>query len=287
MRIIIALAVSVIIALAIFFIAQKNLRGTIVTHTIAKTELLQYGLRFINALARKDGSSIYHMFNSTFQREISPDQLDAAIERWYGSHLYRGVKFGTVNIVGLSGHITSWISFKDIPDTKFIYQYWIKSDSGWKLMWLSGILNYKDFNYGDWDTVAQHKVMQAMFEQALTDSGLKALFPEFELTKTMVILYRPERNFTEIKLPNQKVLWLTEEEIKNKFRHYGINAYFDFGMIRVMDDIAIGALDIVSITSRKQQGTSLKALLNRRRSISMFFKKETGKWVFAGYGSKW
>lgn len=192
--------------------------------------------------------------------------------------------------MGLSGHITSWISFKDTPDSKFIYQYWIKSDSGWKLMWLSGILNYKDFNYGDWDTLAQHEVMQGMFEQAVSDSGLKALFQEFELTKNMVILYRPGCNCTKINLPEQKVLWLTEEEIKSKHHQYGINAYFEFGMIRVMDDIAIGALDIVSITSHKANQshvTGVKALLNRRRSISMFFKKVAGEWIFAGYGSKW
>ena len=282
MRIIIAFTVSVIIALAIFLIAQKNLRGTIATHTLAKTELLQQGLKFVNSLARKDGSYIYRMFNSTFQREISLDRLDGAIEQWYGARSYRGVKFGTVNIVGRSGHITCWISFKDTPDSKFVYQYWIKSDSGWKLMWLSGILNYKDFTYGNSDTIAQHEVMQGMFKQAISDSGLKVIFPGFELTKTMVILYRPERNFTEIKLPKQKVLWLTEDEIKSKYRRLGINAYFDFGMIRVMDDIAIGALDIVSIPRTNQLSKT-----PRRRSISMFFKKVTGEWVFAGYGNKW
>jgi len=298
MRIIIAVIVSVLIALAIFFIAQKNLRGTIVTHTIAKTELFQKGLKFVNALAHKDGAGIYRMFNSTFQKEIGLEQFEGAIERWYGSNSYRSVKFGTVNIMGLSGHITSWISFKDTPESKFVYQYWIKSDGGWKLMWLSGILNYKDFSYGDWDTVAQHAVMQGMFEQAVTDSGLKALFQEFELTKNMVILSRPNCNFCKINLPKHKVLWLTEEEIKSKHHQYGINAYFDFGMIRVMDDIAIGALDIVTIPHANQASARIESprrkvdfiggsKTTRRRSISMFFKKVAGKWIFAGYGSKW
>jgi hypothetical protein len=290
MRIIIAVVISILIAMAILFIAQKNLRGTIVTHTIAKTELLQKGLKFINALARKDGEDIYRMFNPTFQREVSLKKLEGAIDGWYCGYSYREVKIGTVNITGLAGHITSWISFKDCHETKFVYQYWVKSDRGWELVWLSGILNYKDFNYGDWDTTAQHEVMQGMFEQAVSDSGLKALFREFELTRNMVILYHPDRNFTKINLPNQKVLWLTEEEIKSKHHQYGINAFFDFGMIRVMDDIAIGALDIVSINSHKgnQSGiTGVRALQNRRRSISMFFKKVGGEWVFAGYGNKW
>jgi hypothetical protein len=114
----------------------------------------------------------------------------------------------------------------------------------------------------------------------------------------MVILYRPDRNFTKINLPKQKVLWLTEEEIRSKHHHYGINAYFEFGMIRVMDDIAIGALDIVSIPHANQSTSRIESSrrkvdfiggskTSRRRSISMFFKKVAGKWIFAGYGSKW
>ena len=282
MRIIIAVAVSVMLALAIFFIAQKNMHNKIAARDLAKVELLQRGLEFINSLVRKDGSHIYQMFNFTFQKKFSPNQLQGAIDHWYAERSYRGVKFGAVNILGLSGHITSWISFKNSPETKLIYQYWIKTDSGWKLMWLTGILNYKDYIYGDSDTIAQHEIMQRMFEEAISDSGIKTVFQQLELTKNLAILYRPQRNFTKIKLPKNRVVWLTQDEIKNEYQRLGINTYFDFGMIRIVDGIALGTLDIVPIPRTKQPPG-----IRRRRSIVMFFKKVTDDWVFAGYGNKW
>jgi hypothetical protein len=282
MRIIIVLIVSVILALTIFLIARSHIRTTFAREVTNEVELAKNGFSFLNALASKDGKRIHQMFNTAFQREISQEKLQEAIDRWYSGQSYKSVKTGFIHTVGLSGHITTWISFRNSPIPKFVYQYWIKTDSGWKLMWLTGILNHQDFVYGDYDTTAQQTIKQLMLEEAISDIGTEKIFPEVKLNNSVTVLRRPDRNSAKIKLPKNQVFWLTQDEIKKNYQRLGINTYFDFGMVRVMDGIALGALDIVPIFSAVPPPK-----IHRRRSVSMFFKKEAGDWVFAGYGSKW
>lgn len=285
MRVIFALLISILLALAVFFFVQPLMRNKIPARTAAKAELLRLGINFINALAQKDGVRIYRMFNSTFQSEVPMSKLQAAIDRWYGDNSFKGVRFGAVNIFGLSGHITSWVSFQNSFTPKFISQYWIKTDQGWRLMWLSGILNHRDFNYGERDTIAQKEIMQLMLVQAIDDFGTEIIFPEVELSNNLAILIHPDRmRLYRTKIGNFKnrIFWLTQNELEEGYRSLKINTYFDFGMVRVMDEIAIGALDIVPIPSAVP-----RPKFKRRHSVSMFFKKEAGEWAFAGYGSKW
>jgi hypothetical protein len=284
MRIIIALLVTLILALVIFFIAQQNIKNTAsnLGSTPAKAELLKLGIDFINALARKDGLVIHRMFNSTFQREIPPQKLQAAIDRWYAGRSFKKVKFGRVNIFGLSGHITSWVLFQNSNVPAFIYQYWIKTDRGWRLMWLTGILNHKEFIYGVSDTIAQKEIVQLMLEKAVSNLGLEKIFPQVDLAYNIAIIHRSGQGDVKINLPHNRIFWLTKEELHSKYNRLKINTYLEFGMVRVMDNIALGALDIIPITSALPPPE-----IKRRRSISMFFQKENDKWVFAGYGSMW
>ncbi|MEO0114223.1 MAG: hypothetical protein ABIK93_01955 [candidate division WOR-3 bacterium] len=282
MRIIIALIISLILAVAIFFIAQSNLKSPKSAPIQAKSELLKFGIEFINALAQKDGGRIYRMFNSTFQKEIPLSQLQSAIDRWYEGKSFRGVKFGRVNIFGLSGHITSWVLLKGSKVPKFIYQYWIKTKQGWRLMWLTGILNHRDFVYGVSDTLAQQEIVGLMVEKAVSNLGFEDIFSGVDFTYNIAILHRPGQSDVKINLPHNRVLWLTEEELHSKYNQLKINTYLEFGMVRVMDNIALGALDIIPIPQARPRPE-----IKRRRSISMFFQKENGRWQFAGYGSKW
>ena len=282
MRVLIVALVSVLIALAIFFIVRSHIQGNFPTTFSEDPELSKYGRKFLKALSCKDGNQIHQMFNETFQKEISQTKVQNAIDRWYERRTFEHVKIGIVRKVGLAGFITTWISFKKTIGEKFVYQYWIKTDDGLKLMWLSGILNHRDFMYGISDTSTVKKLMQLMMETAVSDSGIEEIFPQIDLVNTLVILRHPAQNFVNINLPKNQSFWLTVDELKNNYKRLGINTFFDFGVIRVMNDIAVGAIDIVPIASAIPPPK-----ITRRRSIEMFFKKIDSKWVFAGYGSKW
>jgi len=282
MRVLIVALVSVLIALAIFFIVRSHIQGDFPTPLSGDPELSKYGVKFLKALSRKDGNQIHQMFNATFKKEISQEKVQTAIDRWYEGRTYKNVRTGIVRKVGLAGLITTWISFRNTVGEKFVYQYWLKKNNGWELMWLSGILNHRDFMYGVSDTSAVKKLMQLMMETAVSDSGIEDLFPQIDLVNTLVVLKHPGQNFANINLPKNQFFWLTADELKHNYKRLGINTFFDFGVIRVMDDIALGAIDIVPIDSAIPCPK-----ITRRRSIEMFFKKIENKWVFAGYGSKW
>ncbi|MDH5683895.1 MAG: hypothetical protein OEZ20_05475 [candidate division WOR-3 bacterium] len=282
MRIFILAVVGLILLLAIFLISWRYLQTTYNQNIGARAELLKYETKFLNALAKKDGTKIHRLFNPAFQRKFSKDQVQEALVQWYSDQSYRTAKIGIVNIVGISGHITSWISFRNSPETKFIYQYWINNDSVWQLMWLTGILNHEDFEYGDYDTLAQREIMQLMLEETVSDSGFEKLFQQIDLTNTVVILRQPDRKQFSVRLPKNRVLWLTEDELKENYPFLGINTYLEFGIVRILDGIAIGALDIVPIHSAKPPPR-----IQRRHSVSMLFKKENKSWIFTGYGSIW
>ncbi len=281
MRVLIAVVVGVILALAIFLIVRSNIQGSVPGVSPERNELAKHGYSFLKALAQKDIAKIYRMFNIAFQKEISQEKLEKAINHWFSNDKYKTAKVGTVNISGLSGQITTWISFRKSSEPKFVYQYWINTNSGWRLMWLSGILNHRDFIYGDSDTTAQKEIMQLMIEQAA--AGLvEEIFPGLEIDEVIIVLKQLKRKYAKIILPENRVFWLTEDEIEKRYARFGIDTYFEFGMIRVLDGVAIGALDIVPILSAEPPPK-----ITRRRSIEMFFKKINNEWVFVDYGSKW
>jgi hypothetical protein len=282
MRLLILIAVGIFFMLTVFFISWRYIQYDLPQNSPETNELLKYGKEFLTALSRKDGAKIHQMFIPTFQRKYSIAQVQEVIDKWYSGDSYKKARFGMAKIFNLSGHISAWVSFKKNPDTKFIYQYWIKTDNGWKLMWLTGLLNHREFVYGNFDTTAQRIIMKLMLEEALSTNGFEEIFPEIKLKDVIVILLRPNYHYSEFSLPGKQLLWLTEIEIEGKYEKLGIDTYFDFGMVRVMDDIALGALDIVPIVEAVP-----KPKFKGRKSISMFFKKKANTWEYAGYGSIW
>lgn len=236
---------------------------------------------FLRALKDKDATRIYALFNNTFQREVNQTRVEEALTDWYNQRKIKRMKLGPINIFGLGGHISTWFTFHNSSEMGFIYQYWVKTDNGWKLLWLSNFLN-QSFLYGVSDTIVPKRIIPLMIKTITEEPGLSRVFPKMELGDRIAFLKNPLGFFYRVNSLKTRVFWISKEDVLKHARPLKINAVFNIALIRVIENIAIVSLDIIPIKSAVPPSG-----LTRTRGIQLFFKQTATDWEFAGYGVKW
>ncbi|MEO0102178.1 MAG: hypothetical protein ABIK81_00540 [candidate division WOR-3 bacterium] len=234
--------------------------------------------RFKSLLKKKDGKGIYALFNQTFQKEISEERFLTAFNQWLKGKKVKKVETKFINVTGFTGQVSTWL-WGDEKDYQYLFSSWIKTKKGWYLLWLSPILN-QDFEYGVGELKERRELLRLATEKALGADGFEEIFPEFDLPHSLVFLKKGR--LEERVKSSRPVLWLTLEEIKEKAKYLSLPFYFDFGAIRIIDNLATVYLDIIPIKGEGNQN-----FRHTRGLQFQFRRKEDGSWEFVGYGSRW
>ncbi len=233
--------------------------------------------QFTSSCKRKDAKGIYRLFNPTFKKEISEEEFKNYFEDWLRGKRMKRVETKFVHITGLTAQVSTWI-WEDQRNYQYLFANWIKTDSGWRLFWLSPILP-DELRYGDGEIKERKDLLLLAIERALEFGGFKEKFPQFTLPKKIIFLKkgRPEEGISLTKKGN-KIFWLTGEEIEREKEPPPY--YFDFGAIRILDNIATVYLDIIPIKGEEK-------FAFRQRGLQFQFKKTNRTWQFVGYGAQW
>lgn len=234
--------------------------------------------RLKSLLKKKDGKGIYNLFNQTFQREISEERFLAAFNQWLKGKEVKKVETKFINITGFTGQVSTWL-WGDEKGYQYLFSSWIKTEKGWQILWLSSLLN-QDFAYGVGELKERRELLRLAVEKAFGADGFSEIFPEFDPPRSIVFL---KKGRLEEKVKSSlPVLWLTLEEIKEKSNYLSLPLYFDFGAIRIIDNLATVYLDIIPI-----KGGGNQSFRHTRGLQFQFRRKENGTWEFVGYGSRW
>jgi len=238
--------------------------------------------RFNSALHKRDAREVYNLFNRQFQNETPFEKFATSFKRWIDGKKTDQIETRFINITGLIGQVSTWIwDEKRKGRYHYIFQSWVKTDDGWRLLWLSPLLD-GSFRYGMKDLAAVQEILRLAIENALSPGGLEKKFVEFDIPANIVFLKKGRPEELNLLSPDSRVIWLTLEEIKRRHRALSLPFYFDFGQVRIIDNIATAYIDIIPIKK-----TGRKNPFSRMRGLQFQFRKENGQWQFVGYGSKW
>jgi hypothetical protein len=237
--------------------------------------LLQEENEFANALQKNDVNLIYNMFNSTFIRETDIQTFTSILENWLNGRSVKKLKVQNQLIYGRGGHITSWVSFNN-GEKEFLYQQWINTTNGWRLLWLTKLLP-SEFSYGVSDKKEIKNLQQQVLNQLIVEEGISLLIGDASIPETVIIVLDRNEKKSNLKLPDRTVREVPRDEIKKNMLAL---FYIKFATIRILEDIATSYVNI--ICPLYENGS----VYNRTRGIQLFFIKENGKWKFDSYGTR-
>jgi hypothetical protein len=252
--------------------------------------LRQRAADFDDAFSGGRFDKVYRLFNSDFREELTEAQLDSGLTLWLAGRRVHRLAITHIEVRGLSGLVSSNIYFEapsgaagplTVPKSEFLFQFWIRTQDGWQLLWLNKVLDPIALDYGHRDTASLKEILQLALDEIITRTGLEQKLGIASGTAPIVLLTHGASD-RAISLAGRKILWLSKDEILVQQKNLRISFYIDVQPIRVLKHLAIGTFDIVSLRS---------GVVDRRpaRSIKLFFVRESehGKWEFADYGSKW
>jgi hypothetical protein len=244
--------------------------------------LLEKSRKFNQALISGDFFKIYNLFNPTFRKEISYDSFKSAFENWLKDKNISAVRTKFINPTGYTAIVSTYIYFNKNKDYFYLATNWINLNDTWYLVWITKVLDYAKFDYGNKNNEELKKVLKKMIEVAFQENQITEFIPGFKKTDYLVILKKERKIEHQFSFEKLRIKWLTIDEIKKYTHRLKLRYYIDFGTIRIFDNFAKGYLDIIPIIYESQ-----KKLHLRRRGIEMFFKKVNNEWQFAGFGSRW
>jgi hypothetical protein len=254
------------------------------------TTLRRRAADFDDAFRSGQFARVYRLFNSDFRDEVTEARLDSGLTRWVAGRSVRRVSITHIEVKGPSGLVSSNIYFDEperkvgpwtIPRYEYLFQFWIRTEEGWQLLWLNKVLDPIALDYGHRDTASLQEILQLALNEIVTRTGLEQKLGISAGTAPIVLLSHGPSDRT-VSLAGRKVLWLSRDEILAHPGQLGISFYIDVQPIRILKHLAIGTFDIIPL---RQSNVAPQ----RVHSIKLFFVRDSehGKWTFADYGSKW
>ncbi len=262
--------------------------GTKITaHRIVQTKkanaqdeylLLKEVRKLIKGLKENNDSLVYSLFNLTFTKENRYDSFASILSQWRNGRKIKRIKIQKLSILGRGGNITSWVTF-DNREQKFLFQSWIKTKTGWKILWLSKLLP-QTFAYGQNNSDEIKQIKSLTLKQLITQQDIKRIIKENPIPETIIIASPKGAPKLYFRLPNYVVREWTADEIKKSYFKTGALFFLEFATIRILGDIATCYIDIKPLYRQIPH-------LTRTRGLQLYFVKENNQWVFDSYGSKW
>jgi hypothetical protein len=243
--------------------------------------LLKQVNRLNGFLKKGSGKGIYTLFNVAFQKEIPEERFILAFTNWLNGKKTKRIETKFIYPTGIIASVSTWL-WQDKDNYQYLYSNWIKTDSGWKLLWLSPVLN-QDFDYARGEVEERKEILSLAIEKVLSEDNLVRNFRQNQVPRALIILKkgRPEEDIIPRK-SSIPILWLTKAEIEKKSQYLSFPFYLDFAAIRIIENLATIYLDLIPIPNGDNPKRS------RLRGLQFQFQKNReGVWEFISYGAKW
>jgi len=235
--------------------------------------------RFARALVNGQSREIYRAFVPVFRDEIEFARFDSAVRAWRAGRRITSVRNRVVDVRGLGGHASTYVMFGGETDYEYVYQSWLNTGEGWRLAWLSNILD-QTFQYGRSDTASLEAAARAALAWILTDSGIRRVHRRFVLPDTVIVVTRGRHEEGDIAHAGRPLVWRTPAELAGDGGRTGAAFYCELGLVRVFGDIGVAAVDFVPLREGRPP-------LDRRRGIELYLRRDRQGWRFQSVGKVW
>jgi len=243
-------------------------------------QLARQTQRLTEALVANRSRDIYDMFTPPFAAEHPFARFDSAMSRWSRGRRIVRASHKVVEISGPAGHVSSWFVFEGDRDYNYIYQNWLNTPRGWRLVWLSRILD-TTFVYGQTDSQELAKAAEVGLRYVLSKPGLARLRSRFVRPDTVVIIRRDRPGEGDFSLDGLPVFWTTMEEIQQG-QHVPRSQFFlSLALVRLMGEMALVTVDVVP-TAHDANGEP-----RRRRGMEVYLERAGSDWRFHDVGKTW
>ncbi|MBM3314784.1 hypothetical protein FJY71_02930 [candidate division WOR-3 bacterium] len=227
-------------------------------------------------LARADGRSVYDLFVPQFRADIPYARFDSALTAWFRGRRLIRVKSRLIDVRGLGGHASTFVYFKGEADYNYVYQSWLYTADGWRLLWLSNIMG-QNMQFGNKDSHALAQVAQAALDHLASPDGMGSIKAGLALPETVVAVWpAPGMSFRSDYRPVRTLTPASEAVRMPK-----VPFYFRFSQIRVLGDLATCAVDVKPTKWRRLSS------LRSPHSLQLFFDRKNGDWLLNSSGKKW
>ena len=284
---------GVLLIAGVFLVPKRTLDRVFMGPGSDTTRLRDRAAEFAAALRACNPTEIHRLFNATFRSENTRVELDSAIRLWLAGRRVNRVDITHIEIHGPSGLVSSNVIFDPPADgappdstidarrvlRDFLFQTWIRTPSGWELLWLNKVLDPVAMDYGRRDTASRRQILQLALDEIITRQGMSEKTGIATGSRQVVLLSHGPSD-RRIALPGKNVLWLSRDSINVLRGRADIDYYIDIQPVRVLKDVAVGTFDIVPLA----RGDSPPG---RTRSVKLFFTRTGDKWAFADYGVGW
>ncbi len=240
--------------------------------------LLNEVIKMHHALKSSNDTLLFHIFNPTFIREVDTQKFKTALNKWRNGRKLKRIKIQRFMIFGRGGHVTCWVTF-DNKEKTFLYQSWINTSAGWKLMWLTKVLPHS-LSYGTSDEKQIQKLKQLTLQELIGNRSITRINQNLPIPETLVVVLPKGTKKSIFRIPGHVIKQLTHDEIKANVSKLHAYYYLEFATIRVLDDIATSYIDIYPLYV-KVPG------LSRIRGLQLFFIRKNNQWEFDDQGTKW
>ncbi|MBS4014874.1 MAG: hypothetical protein KGZ86_00315 [Candidatus Latescibacteria bacterium] len=276
----------IVLALGLIFIIVAGLRINKYRQSLKytafpkNTEVLAIEVKKLNnAFKANDIKAIYELFNSSFKDETSFEEFREAFSAWLNQRRYVGMNIQNMRVVGRIGHVTCMLRFAN-KQQSFLYQSWIKTAQGWKIVWLNRLLPNEMLRYGDSQKYDVQLIKQRSLDVLFTDNLISLITDDLEFPKILFIQTQQERKQSYYKIPGYTIKELPEDRITAQAKKTDALFWLEFATIRIIDDVASIYIDIHPLYSNIPN-------LTRVRGIQLFFIQKDDHWEFDSPGSRW
>jgi hypothetical protein len=236
--------------------------------------------QFAEALVAGHGRAVYDFFLPAFRAEVGFARFDSALQDWYGGRRASMGRARVQDIGGLGGSVATWVVFRGELDYSYVFGSWLFASDTWRLAWVSNIID-QSFQYGRRDTAELRRIAAAALRFLVIDRGLRQINRRLPVPDPVVVLLRDIAGGEKLVVPGHEVVMIGPEQLRRPDRLPRVPFLFDFALIRILDDIALCAVDI------RPPGTGDAGTLDRRRGLRLYFRRQDDGWQFVSSGRVW
>ena len=263
--------------LGIRFIAYLRFKNR---YKLTKEELVLYDnvKKMHSALTRGNDSLLFRMFNQTFIKEVEFEDFSFYLDNWRNNRTVRQVKMQHIEIMGRGGHVTSWVTFHN-RQKFFLFQSWINTKKGWKILWLNKALPNELF-YGQPNEKELRKLKLSVLHELITNQNIQRITGNLPLPDTLIVIQPDDMAQSRFHIEGYEIIEMSKSDIKSHVGKINAPFYLEFATIRIVDDIATCYIDVHPLYK-------FGPPLDRTRGLQFYFIWKNNRWEFDSQGSKW
>lgn len=235
--------------------------------------------KFNRSLQKNDTRAIYNLFNSSFRNETSFEEFHQAYLVWLNNRKFTEMKIQQVGASERTGFVACMLAFKNKPEA-FLYQSWIKTGSGWKIVWLNRLLPREMLSYGENQVAEIQIIKNRTLHELFNNNLIYLIIGNVETPKEIFIEAVPNHPPVDYVLSNYTIRELPIKDIMKQLPNTDAFFWLEFATVRIIDDIASIYIDIHPMYPNLPG-------LSRTKGVQLYFIKQDNYWHFDSPGSHW